>query len=79
MPDAPAAICAYCRHLHDYAKRDGWYRWMCMLAPIEPTVNPVSGENTEPWRLCRNLNDGSCEQFEKGHNVLNPAPAMETA
>ncbi len=38
---------------------------------IEPVLNPVTGENTEPYQVCWKINDGSCEMFEAGRNCLS--------
>lgn len=42
------------------------------MEKIEPVLNPVTGENTEPYQLCWKINDGSCEMFEEGRNCLSP-------
>lgn len=67
-----SAICAKCVSLHGDAKRDSWYRWMCVRVPLETVLNPVTGSMTEPYQLCRKINDGSCEMYEEGPNCLQP-------
>lgn len=65
------SICARCVFLHGEAKRSFWKGWLCTKVKIEPVLNPVTGENTEPYQVCWKLNDGSCEMFEEGRNCLS--------
>jgi hypothetical protein len=58
-------VCADCRHVYQLNSRDGWWRWMCIKAPLPQAPNHVTGGVLDPYRLCRYINDGSCEMFEK--------------
>jgi len=67
------AICRQCANVHAHAKSDPWYRWMCVVFVKAPELNHVSGEMTEPYDLCRNINRvGQCPSFVAGANVFNP-------
>lgn len=65
-------ICALCEGLHATAKGTHWAYWLCAYAPIEAQLNPVTGEMTEPFKRCRYINDGACELFRAGPNILHP-------
>jgi len=65
-------VCAKCIYLHGEAKRSHWRQWLCTQVKIEPVMNPVTGENTEPYQLCWKLNDGACDLFEEGPNCMTP-------
>lgn len=53
---------------------------MCTARPVEVYTNYVTGNNTEPYALCRFVNkDGLCEDFSPGHNILEPKDGPEKA
>lgn len=69
-------ICSQCANLHSDAKRDRWWHWLCTAYPIDPELNYVTGENREPYALCKNINrTGDCSDFIAGPNILNPRDA----
>ena len=65
-------ICALCSGLHDYAKGQSWYQWLCAFSPKESVLNPVDGSMTEPFERCRYVNNGGCDLYRAGPNVLHP-------
>ena len=74
----PPTICATCGNLHGDAKRDGFWRWLCMAAPRELEFSFVTGrQEGEPYRRCRDLNNGDCPAYRQGDNCLSPGKLVE--
>ena len=69
-------ICAKCVHA-DF-RGEVWYDQFCRASRNERTTDPVTGKRSykvmndlgtvgysdEPYRLCRDVNDGQCKNFE---------------
>jgi hypothetical protein len=74
MSEHATTFCRDCRHLWIASKGDGWWKWMCMKAPLPMWTNPVTGNTAAdpPYHSCKRLNSGDCTEFEAGHNQLNP-------
>lgn len=65
--------CINCANLHSEAKRDPWWKWGCTEWPVEPVRNPVTGEMTMPYGLCRFKNkEGNCADYREGPNIIKP-------
>lgn len=67
-------VCALCSSLHDYAKKEHWWQWMCTKHPLPQQYNPVTGQTVAdpPFMRCKSVNDGNCTDFEEGPNCLHP-------
>lgn len=50
---------------------------MCLMARLPQSPNYVTGGVTDPYRLCRFVNDGDCEMYEEGPNEFNPRTVEE--
>lgn len=75
-PKPETTICAKCQNLHNDAKRDPHWRWLCTAAPIE-TINPVCGYVDPPYRFCSTINKGACWMYREGPNALNPKESAD--
>lgn len=79
-------VCSKCKYVYRLHAKDGWWRWMCLQAKLQPGPNYVTGGVTDPYRLCRYVNDGDCEMYEEekhqlvlqvGQDYLNDQPKGE--
>ena len=79
MTDEPT-LCIRCAHLHGEARRDPYYRWMCVAAPRELEFSFVTGR-PEGWsyRFCRDMNSGDCPRYKAGPNCMSDDKLVQTS
>lgn len=70
---ATPTYCAQCANVYMTEKSAKWYNWLCMKAPAEPWLNPVTGAFAAdpPYKRCKDENRfADCDNYAAGPNTV---------